>query len=887
MNKVEELYWHNLSDNDLWKETGSSEKGLLNREAIRRLKKDGPNELDTKAKKSLFLSFLRQFANPLIYVLIITAMVTYYLGHALDTYVIILVVTFNAIFGFFHELKADRAMEALKKMMALKTKVKRDGITLELPSIELVRGDIVELESGMKVPADLRIIEANNLMVDEAILTGESISQEKMVAVLSEGTLLGERVNMLFSGTIIISGKGLGLVVETGSKTQFGIITKEINQTEKVKTPLQIKLELFSKRLLLIIFIAVSAIFVVGLLRKMDLITMLLTALSMAISAIPEGLPAIVTITLATGAFKMSKRNAIVRKLMAVETLGSINVIASDKTGTLTHNQMTVRKIYNFKENKTYDVSGSGYEPKGDCSPRQTPNLKEMMSLALLCSDAEVFEEKNEWYASGDPTEAAVAVAANKIGLHKEDILKEFPLLDQIPFETEKGFASTLNKGKNGKNLLIVQGKIENILLMTKLEAKEKEKTINVMEEFAKDALRVIALAYKEIDGNREEILESDFKDLEFIGFTAMIDPPRKEAIGAIANCKSSGIRPVMITGDYSLTAKAVAEMLGIIDQDGLVISGSELSNMTKQEFVNTLKVHSVYARISPEQKLKIVEGLQDQGNIVAVTGDGINDAPALKKSDVGVAMGEGGTDASRETADLVLVDNNFATIVAAIEEGRTVFQNIKRAITYLLSTSFGELLIIFTAMLAFPHPFNLPLIPVQILWLNLVTDGSVGWSLALEPTHKGVINYRPRSIKENIMDKIVFTNIIVVSLVMLAVTFVIYWNEIQLGSTIERARTMAFVTMSVLQIFNVLNCRSLRESIFSFSFFSNKYILIGMLLSFLLTYATVSVPIMRVLFKTVPLDLSDWLKIISGSALILVVVEIEKWYGRQKDVKN
>lgn len=882
-----EKNWHSLTIEEILSQLGTTSDGLSQNEAQKRLHFYGPNEIASKKKKNIFGLFLKQFKSPLIYILLLAAIITYFFKHTVDTWVILGVVFFNAFFGLLHEVKAEKAMEALSKIMALKTKVRRKGILMDLPAIDLVPGDIVEISEGMKVPADLRIIQQEDLRVDEAVLTGESVLQEKSENVLDKDTPLGDRANMLFGGTMVISGRGLAVALATGKNTEFGKIAEEVKETLETQTPLQLKLAKFAKNLLLLILGVVFVIFLIGILKGLDFLQMFLIALSAAISAIPEGLPAVITVTLAVGASRMAKRKAIIRKLIAVETLGSVTVIASDKTGTLTHNQMTIERIYSHLDRQTYQISGSGYEPKGEITPLPEEGLKQLLTLGVLCSDAEIFEKNREWDVAGDPTEGALVAAASKAGILKERIVKEYSRLDEIPFTPKNGFMATLQQGPQGKNFLIVKGKIEKILEMTKLNEQEQKKLIQKMEDFARGALRVIAVAFKEVESDYQEILLKDLDGLEFLGFAGMIDPPRAEAIEAIDLCRQAGIRPIMLTGDYPLTAEAVAKELGIINQekDG-VISGQELEKLDPENFEKALRNFSVFARISPETKLKIVESLQNRNQIVSVTGDGINDAPALKKADIGVAMGEGGTDVSREVADLVLADNNFATIIAAVEEGRTIFQNIRRVIFYLISTSVGELLIIFSALLLFPPPYNLPLLPVQIIWLNLVTDGTADLSLAMEPTHKGVLKFPPRSPKEGIFNKIMITRALLVGLVMLAGTMLLYWAEVQAGSDINRARTIVFITMAVFQVFNILNCRSLRESIFKMPFFSNKYVLGSMLLSFLLSISTVYVLPMEKIFHTTTLSGIDWLKIILVSLSIIVIVEIEKLIRRKTNAK-
>lgn len=878
--------WHALTTEEIFKHLSSNEGGLTSKEARKRLEQFGFNEISPHKKKNIFLLFISQFKSPLIYILLLAALVTYVFQHTVDTWVILAVVIFNSFFGLLHELKAEKAMEALSKIMSLKTKVKRNQVLMDLPSSEIVPGDIIEISAGMKVPADLRIIEQQDLRVDESILTGESMLQEKSDEVLEPTTSLGDRGNMLFGGTIVVSGRGWGVIVNTGMSTEFGKIAKEVTQTPETKTPLQKRLEKFSSKYLMLILAAVTAIFVIGLIKGLGIVQMFLTALSAAISAIPEGLPAVITVALANGAYQMARRKAIVRKLTAVETLGSITVIASDKTGTLTHNQMTVQKIYLHQNAQNFQISGSGYGPQGEITPNPNQELIDFLKYSALCSDAEVFEENNEWQIKGDPTEGALITAATKAKIRKEEIDKVYPRFDEMPFETKKGFMATLNRDEEENNLIIVKGAPEKILEMADLDESQKQKVLEVLKDFSKNALRVIAIAVKQVSADKKKINEDDLKNLSFVGLLGMIDLPRKEAVAAINACRECGIKPLMITGDYSLTAHAVAKDLGLVTENDGVISGEELEKLSNEDFQKALKNFSVFARISPEIKLKIVEGLQGLGEIIAVIGDGINDAPALKKADIGVAMGEGGTDASREVADLVLADNNFVTIIAAIEEGRTIFQNIRRVIFYLLSTSAGELFIIFFSLIFLPPPFNLPLLPVQILWLNLVTDGTAGLSLALEPTHQGIIKYPPRNPKESIVNKLMFFRIILVGLVMFLGTMVLYSLEIKSGASVDRARAIAFTTMVIFQIFNVLNSRSLRESIFGMPFFGNKYILASMTLSFFLSYLTVALPFMRTIFHTVPLSGLDWLKIVIVGLSVIVVIELEKLFRRKQNVR-
>ena len=875
--------WQNKKLDELYKLLSSSVSGLANSEVKNRQVKFGLNKITEAKKRSWLIILLFQFKSPLVYILLIAAVLTYYLNHTIDAYVIIFVVFLNAFFGLFYELKADKAVEALKNILALKAKVKRDGNWLDLNIEQLVPGDIVEIQSGMKIPADIRIIKSHNMRTDEAILTGESVLQDKSDIEETKSQNIGDQPNMLFSGTIVVSGRGLGLVVSTGKETQFGQIAQEITQTEKEETPLQKKLNKFSKSLVILVVILVVAIFFIGILQGLDLIQMFLVSLSIAISVIPEGLPAIITITLATGAYRMSRRKAIIRKLAAVETLGSVNVIASDKTGTLTHNQMMIEKIYTHSDKQIYTVTGSGYEPKGEFKPNLSKDTVQLLTFGLLCSDAEIFEEKDEWQVSGDSTEGAIVATAQKAGQNRDNLFESYPRLDEIPFETENGYMAVLNNIK-GVNTLIVKGKLEKLIEISNLSETEKKQIISESEKMGQAALRVIAFAYKELKDEQKDISHKDLSGLKFLGLAGMIDPPRREAIETIKICNEAGLRTIMITGDYGLTASAIAQQLGIVPGRIEVCTGEEVGRMDEQQLQAKVSACSVFARISPDQKLKIVSSLQKLGKIVAVTGDGINDAPALKKSDVGVAMGEGGTDVSREVADLVLSDNNYVTIIVAIEEGRTVYQNIRRGIFYLLSTNVGELMIMMTSLIMFREPYNLPLIPVQILWLNLVTDGTAGLALALEPVHKGTINQKPRSQEENIMSKVMLVRIMLVALTMLAITFFVYSREIASGASIERARTMAFVVMCLLQITNLFNSRSFKNSIFKTNPFSNKYVILSFLVSLILTYLTVGTSILRQFFHTVILSTADWLYLLGLSVIIIIVIEIEKFIRKNKN---
>ncbi|MFA6423531.1 MAG: HAD-IC family P-type ATPase [Patescibacteria group bacterium] len=889
--------FHTLSINQTLKKIESSESGLSSEEAKSRAEKFGPNSLTSKKKTSRIILLLNQFASPLVYILIIAAVVAWTMKSALDAQVILLIVIINALFGYFYEIKTEKALEALEKIINLKSRIKRDGNFIEIDSVDIVNGDIVEIVSGMKIPADIRIIELYDLTVDESSLTGESEPVVKKEVIIPPNTLLSDRVNMLYAGTMIISGRGAGVVVETGDSTEFGHIAQEVTDTTVEPTLLQKQLALFSRKLLYLVIIAMIFLIVLGLSNHMAILDIVLVAIAVAIAVIPEGLPAVITITLAYGAFKMSKRKAIVRKLSAVETLGSITVIASDKTGTLTHNQQTVKKVYTLSN--IFDVEGSGYEPRGmvkvndkKINIHEHPDLFRLATLGVLCNDANIFErETGDFSVEGDPTEGALTCFALKNHIDKETLDEKMPRLDEIPFETINTYMATLHKSK-GKNILVVKGSIEKMLDFSdyilknnkkiKLTAEIKKQILEENNKFARSALRVLAISY--LETNAKTIDKSDLKNMIFVGFFGMIDPPRNDAKQAIASCRLSGIRTIMITGDYPITAQAVAFDLGIInDRLENVVTGAEIEKMSDEKFKSTIKTHSVYARITPEMKLQIVEELQKQGELVAVTGDGINDAPALKKADIGVAMGKGGTDVTREVADLVLLDNNFATIVAAIEEGRTIFQNIRRSVFFLLSTNIGELLIIaFGLILGWP----LLLLPVQILWMNLITDGTANIALSLEPTHIGLMKYKPRKTNEPILNGIILRRIFVVAVTMTLGVWFIYNYGIRNNFDMILIRTYIFGFMIIIQLLNTFNARSLRDSLFKLPLFNNPFLLVSIAISFAISLSTFYVGFARKIFQISYIDFSQWLILLLISFVIIFVVEIEKIVARVRVAK-
>lgn len=883
--------WHSTKIDNIFEILKSSKKGLSNKEVASRLKHFGLNAIEVQKKINPLTIFLRQLKSPLIYILIIVAIITFFLGKIIDTWVITIIVLINSLVGFLQELKAENSLEALKKIIELNAKVIRDDEENTILAKNLVPGDIVLLETGVKVPADLRLISVNDLKIDESILTGESVPTSKKMNLLKEKVVVADRLNMAYAGTVVSCGKGIGIVVETGIKTELGKIAKEISQTEEEKTPLLKRMEQFSKYLLWIIITISIIFFLVGILKGFDTLEIFLISVAAAVSMIPEGLPAIITVVLAIGVHRMVKQKTIVRKLDAVETLGAITTIASDKTGTLTHNQMTLEKIF-LPPSDTINVTGKGYEPKGKfikdliiINPSEKNSLKLFLEIVTLNNDAILIKKDNLWNINGDPTEGGLLTASAKANFHKKILEEKYPRLDEIPFSSEIGFMATINKKKN-KNIITTKGALEKILSLSSyylennkikpLTKNLKNKFIKLSDAMAEDAYRTLAIAYKEVSLKQEKVSKKDITKLIFVGFCALSDPVRKDATIAIKKCKTGGIRPIMITGDYAKTAVAIAKKVGIANQKNpLVYTEDELNNLNEKKFNNIVQKCSIFARITPKTKLKIVQALQNTGEIVAVTGDGVNDAPVLKISDIGIAMGQGGTDVAREASDMVLLDNNFATIVNAIEEGRTIFLNIRRAIFYLLSTNTGEIAILLSALFI---GFPMPLTALQILWINLITDTFNGIALAMEPKHIDIINSPPRNPKEGVINKEILFKIIFVAIIMTTGTLALFNKSILSNYPIEKSRTIAFVTMALFQIFNALNSRSLKNSSLTLNPFSNIYLLFSIIFTMVLTVATVQISFFRQIFKTQILTFGEWTNIILVTISIIVLVEISKF---------
>ncbi len=836
------MNWYSIPVEETLEQTGSKQEGLDDATVQQKLAEHGKNELKAKKKKSPLVIFLRQFLDVMILVLIVAAIVSSFIGEFSDTIVIIVIILLNAVIGFVQEYRAEKAMDALKKMAAPSSHVIRNGKEVELPSIELVPGDIILLQEGNSVPADIRLSESESIKINEASLTGESNAVDKITDTLEDNDLpLGDRVNMAYKGTQIISGHGKGIVVATGMKTELGKIAGMLEEAEST-TPLQKRLAQFSRKLTIIIIILCIALFLIGYLRGEEVNRMLLTAISLGVAAIPEALPAVVTISLALGARRMMKRQVLIRKLYAVETLGSVTYICTDKTGTLTKNEMAVQEIWVDDENN-----------------------KEELLLAMSLNHT---TKEAEGELTGDPTETAMVKYAKEQENYKQ--------VKEIPFDSNRKAMTTIHE-RDGKYWVITKGAAEVIARMNK-ETTLKETIKKQEERMAQEGMRIIGFAGKEIDKLPGEISPENIeKDLEFIGLVGLIDPPREEAKQAIAECKAAGIVPVMITGDHPLTAASIAKQIGIIDSDDQkVITGKEMEGRDKEKLKQEIEQIRVYARVSPEQKLKIVEALQERNQFVSMTGDGVNDAPALKKANIGVAMGITGTDVTKEAAHMILLDDNFATIIKAVKEGRRIYDNIRKFIKYILTGNTAEIWTIFLAPLI---GLPIPLLPVHILWVNLVTDGLPALALAAEASEKDTMTRPPRHPDESIFAKGLGIHVLWVGIFIGVLTIATQWFAIKASDT--HWQTMVFTVLCFCQLWHVMAIRSETRSLFKLGLLSNKSLLFAVLGTVLLQLAVIYIPFLNTFFHTQPLTFTELLIVIAVSALVFVVVEIEKGIKR------
>ncbi|GBF32094.1 cation-transporting ATPase [Desulfocucumis palustris] len=883
MEKLQEKIWHAMDIEELCRELGAdTEQGLNRDEAAARLKKHGPNALQEKPPRSLLSMFIGQMKEVLVLILIAAAVISAGIGEWEDSLVIIIIVILNGVIGVFQEHKAENALKALKDMTKPSAKAVRGGKVLQISAEDVVPGDLILLEAGDSVPSDARLLEAASLEVNESALTGESLPVEKNPAVIRDGEVpVGDRKNMLFMGTTINAGRGKAIVVETGMKTQLGRIAELLDEAVPGATPLQKRLNKLGKVLGAAAAAIVALVFLIGYLRGEDLLEMFMVSISLAVAAIPEGLTAVVTIVLALGVTRMSRRRAIVRKLPAVETLGTATVICSDKTGTLTKNEMTVTRI--VLPGQHFDITGTGYNPEGkilDQAGKESPprgDLKFMLVSGLLSSDAQLEETAQGHRVIGDPTEGALIVAAAKAGFNKNIYERESPRLAEIPFDSKRKMMTTFNQmegavrslTKGAPDVLLARcGFILNNGRAFELTEDERARLLEINSELASRGQRVLALATREWPGVPPEPgAELVERNLTFVGFFAIVDPPRPEAREAVAVCHRAGIRTVMITGDHRDTAVAIARELQIIRSGEASMTGDELEKMSDQELKKRINEVTVFARVSPEHKLRIVEALKHHGHVVAMTGDGVNDAPALKRADVGAAMGITGTEVAKEAADIVLQDDNFATIVKAVEEGRTIYNNIRSSIQYLLSCNTGEIAAIFSAL---SLGLGSPLSPIQILWLNLVTDGPPALALGLEPPKKGIMEKPPRGIREGFFAGGVGSGILWQGIMIGLLSLAAYWLALDRGRTLEEARTMAFITMAMSQLVHSFNVRSREQSLFTLGFFTNRSLVLSFIVSTAALLSVVFTPFLREVFETVILRPWDW-----GAVFILSIVPL------------
>jgi magnesium-transporting ATPase (P-type) len=890
--------WHSIDVDATFHHLAGKKEGLTHAEAVARMSEYGPNKLSPPKKRSPFTRFMLQFHNVLIYVMLAAGVITALIGHWIDAGVIVGVVFINAVIGFIQEGKAEKALEAIRSMLSSQATVLRDGKRINVPADKLVPGDIVFVQTGDKVPADVRLFKVKELRIDEAALTGESLPVEKSTTPVGETATVGDRKCIAYSGTLVTYGQGTGVVVATGDATEIGRINMMLKKIRPLTTKLLRQIAEFSHLLTIAILTFAAVTFAFGVfVRKYEINEMFLAVVGLAVAAIPEGLPAIITITLAVGVQRMAKRKAIIRRLPAVETLGSVTVICSDKTGTLTRNEMTVQTV--ATANYLFNVSGEGYDPHGgfsiegkDAQTSDYPILTEIARAGLHCNDSQLRETESKWSVEGDPTEGALIAMARKGGLDPSLEAEQFPRTDSVPFESEHRFMATLHHDHAGHGFIYVKGAPERIFEMCNRErsfGEDRPIDLNYWhgrtEGIAARGQRLLAVAFKTADSGQQTLNFSDVQGgLTLLGLYGIIDPPRSEAIDAIQMCRDAGIKVKMITGDHAVTARAIGVQMGI--GDGVsAVTGKELDNMDDHHLRFTVQKVDVFARVSPEHKLRLVQALQANGEVAAMTGDGVNDAPALKRADVGVAMGIKGTEVAKEASEMVLMDDNFESIAYAVVEGRTVYDNIKKSITFILPTNGGEAGIIIAAILS---GRMLPLTPVQILWVNMITAVTLALSLAFEPPEANIMKRRPRNPKEPLLSNFLIWRILFVSSILVVGTFGLFlWNRLH-NVPIEYARTVAVNTLVMFEIFYLLNTRFLKTPVLTKGGFSgNKfiYIAIGAVLSaqILFTY----VPFMQILFGTRSITFLEWLPIVMVALSVFVLVEIEKYILLRQKVRK
>ncbi|MFC2038918.1 cation-translocating P-type ATPase [Chloroflexota bacterium] len=890
--------WHTITSEEAISKTGSRISGLTEKEAGERLLSHGLNELVIKKKASIIKVFFQQFLSPLIYVLLAAGIISlvsqFFTGenHYIDAIVVFGIIILNAVIGTFQESQAEKAMEALQEMAAPKANIMRDGDITTLPAREIVPGDIILFEAGDKVPADVRLLESVNLKVNESALTGESVPVGKQLSPLPEDAIIAERVNMLFMSTIITSGRATGVAVLTGMETEIGKIATGLEEVKQEETPLQRNIRKLSQYLVFVFLGVCALLVVVGLFKGLALFDLFMLAVAAAVASIPEGLLAVVTVVLAIGMRSMARRNAIIRRLVAVETLGSATVICSDKTGTLTMNQMTVRRL--FTGGEYIEVTGEGYEPVGEFRregkliiPTEDDQLSLLLRAGALCNDASLTRNNGEHGIFGDPTEGALVVAAAKAGADKKDLEVSFPRVDELPFASEKQYMVTLHymatlHADEGHKTAYIKGSVENILSFSRhimkdgrvagISESDRREISEAAAKMGGDALRVIALAYRDFSQISDKLIDSDIQDdLVFIGLMGMADPPRQQAREAVALCKQAGIDVKMITGDNKITAESVAKQIDL--PPGRAVTGEELVKMSDEQLAAEIRDITVFARIEPLHKLRIVNALKANGEIVAMTGDGVNDAPALKAADIGVAMGITGTDVAKEASDMVLADDNFASVVAAVDEGRVIFNRLRNVLFYTLNTNLSELV---TLILALIFIGVSPLLAVQILWVNLVTDTAGDIPLGMEPRFGDELKQPPRHPGVGLIYPGLFLRIMVMAGFIGLGTFLIFrWAEARMS--IEEARTLAFCAIVAFEWLMAFSARSDEHTVFRLGVFRNRPLLFSIGLAVLLQVAVVYVPFLQVAFGTVPLTPGDWVIVVLASGGLFALEEMRK----------
>jgi Ca2+-transporting ATPase len=890
--------WHRLGADEALARLDSSLAGLSTQEAAQRLEDCGPNLLKEEVRRGPWAILWGLLTDLMILILLAASAIAWWMGDATDTMMILVIVALNTALGFGQEYRAERALAALKRLEQPQVVVRRDGAWREVPSRELVPGDIIVLEEGRRVPADGRLIEVVRIQVNESQLTGEASPVVKALQPLSSEDLpLGDRVNLVFMGTTILAGHGTAVVTGTGMRSELGKIARLLQTVEEQTTPLQRRLASLGRWLAAAVLLITAVIFLAGLLRGESLNVMLLTAISLAVAAIPEGLPAIVTIVLALGAQAMIRRHALIRRLPAVETLGSVTTICSDKTGTLTQNLMAVELIVvgDRSGDRLITLTGNGYAPDGafvdagkTLEPSAEPALRRLLQAAALCTNAVLRQERGAWSVLGDPTEGALLTAAAKAGLWKARLEAECPRIAELPFDSARKLMTTLHRDPHGGVKVVTKGGIEAVLARSTtiddgggevpLLPGRREALLEINRELAADGVRILACATRRLSAAPSaESLPAVERELCFLGLVGMIDPPRPEAKEAVARCRQAGIRPVMMTGDHRVTAEAIAVHLGIQEPGRAVLTGEELEAMSLEELTTQCNTVSVYARLSPEQKVKMVQALDRRGEIVAMTGDGVNDAPALRLAAIGVAMGRNGTDVAREAADLVLLDDNFATIVSAVEGGRRIYDNIRKFTRYMLSTNSGEIL---TMLFAILFGLPLPLLPIQILWMNLVTDGLPALALGVEPAERNLMHRPPRPPKESLFSGGLGWHVCRVGTLMGALTIGVFaWALSTKG--LVHAQTMAFFTLTVLQMSNVLAIRSERDPLWRIGLFSNPQLVGAVMLTLALQVAITYSTSLQPIFHTTALTVFELIVCLLAALMIYAAVEVEKLWRR------